>query len=94
MIPTAVAAAAMLDGKVGHYVNISSISVYANQGMHGLTEDDAVGTIDDESVETVDGQTYGPLKAICERTFTETFGDSATNIRPGYIVGPEERHLA
>jgi 2'-hydroxyisoflavone reductase len=86
---TAEASAALLKGHVKRYVNISSVSVYSAQGQHGLTESDPVATIEDESTEDV-GAAYGALKAICERTFTETFGEGTTNIRPGFIVGPDD----
>lgn len=34
------------------------------------------------------GETYGPLKALCEEAVQDVFGDRANIVRPGYIVGP------
>jgi 2'-hydroxyisoflavone reductase len=78
-----------LHGRVGRYVFISSISVYADfaQANH---EGSAVGRIEDADTELVDGRTYGPLKALCEEAVTARFGDSALLIRPGLIVGPHD----
>ena len=53
-----------LHGRVGRYVFISSISVYAGFKWPN-DEDSALGRIEDSDTETVDGRTYGPLKALC-----------------------------
>lgn len=74
----------------GHYVFISTISVYASLATPGIDETAPVGRIDDPRTETVDGDTYGPLKALCEDVVTRGFGERATVIRPGLIVGPED----
>jgi 2'-hydroxyisoflavone reductase len=52
---------------VGRYVYISSISVYRDFGKVGINEADPVGKIDDEATEEIAEETYGPLKALCER---------------------------
>jgi 2'-hydroxyisoflavone reductase len=44
----------------------------------------------DESVEEVTGATYGPLKALCERSVDEVFPGRALIVRPGLIVGPRD----
>jgi hypothetical protein len=36
----------------------------------------------------VNGQTYGGLKALCEKVVEEVYGKQATLIRPTYIAGP------
>ncbi|MFG0258005.1 MAG: NAD-dependent epimerase/dehydratase family protein [Phycisphaerales bacterium JB043] len=82
------ASADLLRDTVGRYLFISSISVYADGSIHAMTEREAVGTLDDPSVEEITGETYGPLKAYCEQACRDVFGDRATIIRPGYIVGP------
>jgi 2'-hydroxyisoflavone reductase len=82
------ASATLLKPAVSQYVLISTVSVYADQAKAGATEDDAVATTPDPTVETVSGETYGPLKALCEREILNVFGDRATVIRPGLIVGP------
>ncbi|MCB1998436.1 MAG: NAD-dependent epimerase/dehydratase family protein, partial [Rhodoferax sp.] len=89
-LPREVAAmAAALRGRVGRYVFISSVSVYATTAT-GNTERDPVATIDDPDTETVDGRTYGPLKARCEAVLTAAMGPQATIVRPGLIVGPHD----
>jgi 2'-hydroxyisoflavone reductase len=57
-----------------------------------IDEDSPLATIDDESVEEVTNETYGPLKALCERRAAEEFGeDRLTVLRPTYICGPGDR---
>jgi 2'-hydroxyisoflavone reductase len=76
-----------LEGSVMRYVFISSISVHASFSKVGMDESDPVGKIEDESVEEITGETYGPLKALCEKAVQETYGERALIIRPGLIVG-------
>lgn len=76
---------------VGHYTFVSSISVYADTSQPGVTEDAPVGKLADESVEKVDGETYGPLKALCEQAVEAEFPGRTLIIRPGLIVGPYDR---
>ena len=83
--------ARLLASAASHYLFISTISVYGD--MSGpIDEDTATGTLDDESVEEVTGETYGPLKALCERRVIDEFGDArSTILRPTYICGPGDR---
>lgn len=81
--------AALLQGRVGTYAFVSSVSVYAGT-TQGNDEDAAVGTIEDPETETVDGRTYGPLKALCEAAVQRHFGGSSIVLRPGLIVGPHD----
>jgi 2'-hydroxyisoflavone reductase len=83
------AAAELLAGATDRYAFISSISAYRDfPAVAGIDERSPVGTLQDEAVEEVNGETYGPLKALCEREVERTFADRATLIRPGLIVGP------
>jgi 2'-hydroxyisoflavone reductase len=77
-----------LERRVKRYVFISTISVYADNRKIGIDESYPVGKLDDESVEEITGETYGPLKALCEKTVQDIYGDRALIIRPGLIVGP------
>lgn len=79
-----------LKDKIGCYVFISSISVYASFKKIGIKESDEVGTLADESVEEITGETYGPLKALCEKVVQELYGTQSLIIRPGLIVGPHD----
>ncbi len=85
------ASANLLADHVDQYVFISSISVYKDGSIHNMTENAAVGTIEDETVEEITGGTYGPLKALCEQAAYKAMGGRTTNIRPGFIVGPRDK---
>jgi 2'-hydroxyisoflavone reductase len=80
--------AEFLKNAVDLYVFISSISVYADYSKPGLDEGSAVGVLKDESVEEVTNETYGPLKALCEKAAVEAMSGRTLVIRPGLIVGP------
>lgn len=84
------AAAEVLAPSVGHYTFISTISVYPSSDDPGTDENAPVGRLDDPSVEEVTGDTYGPLKALCEEAVVDVFGDRALVLRPGLIVGPHD----
>jgi 2'-hydroxyisoflavone reductase len=82
--------AELLHASVPHYVFVSSVSVYATFASAN-DEDSPVGKLADESVEKVDGETYGPLKALCESAAAAIYGSANTTvIRPGLIVGPDD----
>ncbi|MEO6710666.1 MAG: NAD-dependent epimerase/dehydratase family protein [Planctomycetota bacterium] len=87
------ASASLLKGRVGHYVFVSSISAFAGMEKEGLDENAPLGTMADPTVEDMgkDYANYGPLKALCEQAAEKVFPGRCTNIRPGYIVGPEDR---
>ena len=83
--------AQVLEPSVTRYVFISSVSVYENFKKVGINETDPVGKIQDETVEEITGETYGPLKALCEQVVRDIFGtDRTLIIRPGLIVGPHD----
>ena len=77
-------------GSVSRYVFISSISAYADFKKIGINESDPVGKIEDESFEEITGESYGPLKALCEKAVQDLYGKRALIIRPGLIVGPND----
>lgn len=79
-----------LKERVTKYVFISSISVYSDFSKIGINESDPVGTLADETVEEITGDTYGPLKALCEKTVQDVYGINSLIIRPGLIVGPHD----
>ncbi len=61
------ASAELLAGSVDHYTFISSISVYRDLDQAPVDESSPVGVLADESVEEITGESYGPLKALCEQ---------------------------
>jgi len=84
-----------LKGRIGHYIFISTISVYAKNDKPA-DESDALApyTGKDAMAERGDprnaaaAQLYGPLKAVSEAEARRQFGEAVTVIRPGLIVGP------
>ena len=82
--------AIVLERSVGRYVFISSISAYASMRRIGVNESDPVGKIKDETIEEITGESYGPLKALCEQVVQETYGKRGLIVRPGLIVGPHD----
>jgi nucleoside-diphosphate-sugar epimerase len=84
------ASAELLKDAVAHYTFISSISVYAGFETPNMDETATVGTLPGEGVEEITGETYGPLKALCERAVEDVIPGRALIIRPGLIVGPHD----
>ncbi len=82
--------AQLLSSLVDRYLFVSSVSVYADPSPQGTDEGGALGTLEDPSAETVTGETYGPLKAACEREVAAAFDGRAVLVRPGLIVGPHD----
>jgi 2'-hydroxyisoflavone reductase len=80
------ASASLLAGRVGRYLFVSSVSVYADSSRPGLDEESAVATLEDPATEEI-LPNYGALKAACEARVCDTYGSSATIVRPGLIVG-------
>lgn len=85
----------VLKGRVGQYIFISTISVYASSAAAGADETAALAAYagKDAMAETQDSVKadmglYGPLKALSEREAQQWFKDATTVIRPGLIVGP------
>jgi 2'-hydroxyisoflavone reductase len=91
-------AAKVLKGNVGHYMFISTISVYADGSRHGIDETsplavykgkDAMAETQESLRADIEGL-YGPLKALSEAEVRKHFGERSTIVRPGYIVGPRD----
>jgi 2'-hydroxyisoflavone reductase len=81
--------AELLAPNVRHYLFVSTISVYPNFS-EPRSESSPVGKIPDETVEKVDNETYGPLKALCEQAAERAMPGRTTVVRPGLIVGPDD----
>lgn len=91
-------AGAVLKDSVDQYVFISTISVFNDTATPGLDETASTHSYDgdDPFAETMDSlranmALYGPLKARSEVEARSQFGDKATIIRPGLIVGPGDQ---
>jgi 2'-hydroxyisoflavone reductase len=89
-VPRAVKASTRTLASSGWYGYVSSISAHQDPLPSGATEDSPVYQPPFPDTEEVTWETYGPLKAACERVVLEAFGDRGAVIRPGYIVGPND----
>jgi 2'-hydroxyisoflavone reductase len=77
--------------RTGRYVHISSISAYDDAVITPDEDSALLADLDDPGVEDVTGETYGPLKAMCERAGLRRFGAERTAvIRPTYVAGPHD----
>ena len=81
--------AELLAPSVSQYLFVSSISVYPDFKAP-RDETSAVGRLADETVEKVDNDTYGPLKALSEKAAEAAMPGRVTVLRPGLIVGPHD----
>ena len=82
----------VLGSRVGHCVHISSISAYDDEAITSDEDSPLAADLADPNVEAVTGETYGPLKAMCERAAIARFGPEHTAvIRPTYVVGPWDK---
>ena len=79
-----------LGGRVGHYVQVSSVSAY-DSARATVFEDSPLHADPSPDAEEGGPGTYGPLKAACERAALLRFGPAATAIvRPAYVCGPHD----
>ena len=80
-----------LEGSVGRYLFVSSISVYSDLSK-GPSEDSPRAQLGDMPADEMlpEYENYGALKALCEDAVWEVYGDRATIVRPGLIVGPHD----
>jgi 2'-hydroxyisoflavone reductase len=80
--------AELLKDRCGRYIYISTVAVYDFDAATVFPEDARLAGLADPAVEEVTGETYGPLKAACDRVAREILGDKCTVVRPTYVVGP------
>ena len=89
-------AAQYLAGNVGHYIFISTLSVYRDNSVPGADESDGTTPMPDgvdpyTTVREHAGQYYGALKTFSEKEVAKHYGNAHTIVRPGLIVGPLDR---
>lgn len=84
------ASAELLAPSVGHYVFISTLSVYKNNDKPNMDESDELATMSDPKAEDFGAQmqNYGPGKSLCEAAAEAAMPGRVTSLRAGYIVGP------
>jgi 2'-hydroxyisoflavone reductase len=74
---------------VGHYVFVSTISVYSDTSQP-IDESSALFDPPDPEPETFDPEQYGGLKVGSERVVQQVFGEHSAVARAGLIVGPHD----
>ena len=88
-VPGQVRASADALADSGSYCFVSSVSVYADFGAP-VTEESPVAELGDLPHDEVTNDSYGALKALCEREVEDVFADRALVVRPGLITGPHD----
>jgi len=90
-VPAAVRASAELLRNCGHYVFVSSVSVYADLSVPP-NEESPVVELGEASADELaeDYSNYGALKGLCEQAVWEIFREHSLIVRPGLIVGPND----
>lgn len=78
----------LLDDRVGQYLLVSTVSVYAKMDTPNQDENAPLALLANPNVTEVTGETYGGLKALCEAAARKQMADKLTVVRPGLIVGP------
>lgn len=71
-----------------HYTFVSNISAYAAFARSGQDETAPLAALGNRSTEEVTPDTYGPLKAVCEKEVEQALPERSLILRPGLIVGP------
>jgi nucleoside-diphosphate-sugar epimerase len=85
--PEVTKSAQMLESSVGHYIYISSTSVYKDWTKPSLNEDSPTYKLG-EKLNSF--ERYGAAKAGCEERVREFYPSNHTVIRPDPIIGPGE----
>lgn len=79
-----------LSGQCDAYVFISSVSVYQDFNTPDIPEGYPLAMLENPNGEEITGETYGPLKALCEYEIQNHFDGREIVLRPGLIVGPHD----
>ena len=86
---TARLSAEVLRDRVGRYVFVSTVSVYASHSTTEAQHEDApLAELKPDVVDPLEN--YGANKALCEAVIREVYGDRALIGRPGLISGPHD----
>jgi 2'-hydroxyisoflavone reductase len=78
-----------LTDSVQQFVFVSTISVYDQGETQKLDEDGPLLELKEDTGE-VTAETYGAYKVICEGEVLDRWGERATILRPGVIIGPHD----
>jgi 2'-hydroxyisoflavone reductase len=78
----------VLRDAVQQYLFISTLSVFADDGVVNQDENGVLAVYDEEAGEVVTGSEYGGKKVLCEEAAETVFPGRSTVVRPGLITGP------
>jgi 2'-hydroxyisoflavone reductase len=84
------ASAETLRERVGHYVFMSAVSVYADSDRRPIVETHPRLPPAAEDVLEINGETYGPLKVACENLVQLIYAGRCTLLRPQIVTGPHD----
>lgn len=79
-----------LHTRADRYLFISTVAVYRDLDVRGLTEDAYLKTLEYPDIDEVNASTYGPLKTECEAMVTGEFNHRCLIVRPGVVAGPHD----
>jgi 2'-hydroxyisoflavone reductase len=79
---------ALLGDRCARYIYISTVAAYDFSTPSHFDEDGPLDGMKDPNDEQVTWETYGPLKADCDKLVRDALGKKATVVRPAYIIGP------
>ena len=80
--------AELLKGRCSRYLYTSTVAVYDFDLSPRVDHSGPLLAAPKPTTEAVTGQTYGPLKAECDRIVQAIYGEQATIVRPTFVVGP------
>ncbi len=80
--------AELLKDRCGRYIYVSTVAVYDFEKTPVIDINSPMHAAPEPETEQVTGETYGPLKAECDRIAADILGDKYTSVRPTYIIGP------
>jgi 2'-hydroxyisoflavone reductase len=80
----------VLGDRVGRYAFISSHAVYRRTGVGPGSDENTPRRDPLRSAEVLDNDTYGRCKVACEDDVLARYGERATLVRPGKVVGPHD----
>ena len=94
MLPSWVRLSAdVLRNAVQQYLFISTLSVYADDGVVDQDETGTPALFNEATDEAVTGSSYGGRKVLCEQEVEKAFPGRTTVVRPGLITGPGDPTL-
>jgi nucleoside-diphosphate-sugar epimerase len=79
-----------LSGRVGHWLFVSTINVYADAGPAAVDADESAALLPAWDGDDWTPDQYGPGKVTCENLVAQAFPDAHLIARAGLLGGPED----